>query len=383
MGSASTKPLRVCYFGTYRANYSRNQIMIAGLRMAGIEVVECHETLWHGIEDRYKAATGGWISPIFWARLVKVYFRLLWRYRHVSAYDVLVVGYPGILDVFLARLLANLGHKPLVWDVFMSVYLISLERSLDKKNLISMMLLRLLENIALRMPDLLIQDTEEYVSWLRATYGVTSQKFRLVPTGADDAIFQPATDPVVDDGIFRVVYYGTFIPNHGTSTIIEAANLLKQYKAIQFKMIGNGPEREKALRLAQQFELSNVEFIEWLDKSKLTAYVWRAQACLGAFGVTPQSLMTVHNKIYEGMAMAIPMISGDSPAVWSTFNHGEEIWLCKRENGAALADAIMTLWRQPDLRTKLAKNGYRRFKNEYGLEAIGNRFAAHLREVVD
>jgi hypothetical protein len=26
------RPLRVCYFGTYRAEYSRNRIMIEGLR---------------------------------------------------------------------------------------------------------------------------------------------------------------------------------------------------------------------------------------------------------------------------------------------------------------------------------------------------------------
>ena len=37
--------MRVCYFGTYRAEYSRNQIMIEGLRRNGVEVIECHETL--------------------------------------------------------------------------------------------------------------------------------------------------------------------------------------------------------------------------------------------------------------------------------------------------------------------------------------------------
>jgi hypothetical protein len=52
--------LRVCYFGTYRANYSRNQIMIEGLRRNGVEVVECHERLWHSLEDRVQVASGGW-----------------------------------------------------------------------------------------------------------------------------------------------------------------------------------------------------------------------------------------------------------------------------------------------------------------------------------
>ena len=54
------KKMRVCYFGTYRVRYSRNQIMIEGLRRNGVEVIECHEELWRGIEDRVEVASGGW-----------------------------------------------------------------------------------------------------------------------------------------------------------------------------------------------------------------------------------------------------------------------------------------------------------------------------------
>ncbi len=59
--SAET-PLRVCYFGTYRQHYGRNQIMIAGLRAQGATVYECHETLWHGIDDRVQQVRGGLAS---------------------------------------------------------------------------------------------------------------------------------------------------------------------------------------------------------------------------------------------------------------------------------------------------------------------------------
>ena len=61
------KRLRVCYFGTYRANYTRNQILLAGLRVQeNVDVYECHATLWHGIDDRVEQASGGWRNPGFW-----------------------------------------------------------------------------------------------------------------------------------------------------------------------------------------------------------------------------------------------------------------------------------------------------------------------------
>jgi glycosyltransferase involved in cell wall biosynthesis len=381
MSDALNQPLRICYFGTYRDNYSRNQIMIGGLRRVGVEVIECHETLWHGIEDRVQAVSGGWLRPVFWMRVVCAYARLLHLYRKVGDYDVMVLGYPGILDVFLGRILTRLRKKPLVWDVFMSVYLIALERDLDRKSSISIKILRFLERQALRVPDMLIQDTREYVAWFAAIHGISPTRFRLVPTGADDSIFQPIDQPPGETDQFRVLYYGSFIPNHGVEYIVEAANLLRDEQAIQFELIGNGPERDKALRLMQQYDLTNVEFVAWLDKSALLEHIAQADVCLGAFGITPQSMMTVQNKIYEATAMAKPLISGDSDAISAAFEHGLEIYLCKREDSASLADAIRTLWQYPELRKRIAENGYQRFKKDYGLESIGHRFKTHLHEV--
>ena len=58
--SQGRRPLRICYFGTYRANYTRNQILLKGLRaQEGAEVYECHATLWYGIEDRVEQVPGG------------------------------------------------------------------------------------------------------------------------------------------------------------------------------------------------------------------------------------------------------------------------------------------------------------------------------------
>jgi len=48
--------MRVCYFGTYDLNYSRNRILIEGLERNGIDVVECHVPLWQGTSDKVAAA---------------------------------------------------------------------------------------------------------------------------------------------------------------------------------------------------------------------------------------------------------------------------------------------------------------------------------------
>ncbi len=382
--------LRVCYFGTYRKNYSRNRILINGLRRNGVTVIECHETLWQGIDDRVDIVSGGWKQPAFWGRILRTYGRLLRRYWSIRhAYDILIVGYPGQFDIFLGRLLSWWQGKPLVWDVFMSIYLIALERGLDRKSKLAVQLLRGLEWLACRLPDRLILDTAAYVAWFQQVHGVDPARFRLVPTGADSdqfaAVPSPQATTLADElspASCRVLYYGTFIPNHGVPTMVEAARLLAEDEWIHFVFIGQGPERAAVERLVEEYQLSNLTLIDWLSQDELVQQIATADIILGAFGTTPQSLMTVQNKIYEGLAMGKAVLSGDAPAVRQALVAGEEIYLCARNDGAALATAIRHLAADPLLRANLATAGQQRFLRDYAIAPLGERFNAHLQEVL-
>jgi glycosyltransferase involved in cell wall biosynthesis len=374
------RPLRVCYFGTYRAEYSRNRIMIDGLRQAGVEVVECQEQLWKSIEDRVETASGGWLRPGFMLRVLRAYVRLIQRHRQSGDYDVMVAGYPGQMDIYLARYLSRWRGKPLVWDIFMSIYLIALERGLEQRSRLSVNLIQQIEKRALALPDLLIQDTEDYVAWFVSTYGIPPDRFRLVPTGADDRVYHLILTANRGDGDLLVIYYGTFIPNHGVETILEAAHLLSHEEKIRFEFIGDGPERGKVQARAEQLGLANVSFNPWMEQNALAARAAHADILLGAFGNTPQSVMTVQNKIYEGLAMGKAVITGDSPAVRKALRDREHILLCERGNARALADAILILRDSPGLREELGRNGQCLFKEKYSLEQIGRLAAAHLLE---
>lgn len=367
--------MRICYFGTYRAEYSRNRILIEGLRRNGVEVIECHEQIWSGIGDRVESVQRGWKRPGFWWRVAKVYARLVNRYWQLGGnYDVLLVGYPGQMDIFLARLLTWLHRKPLVWDVFMSIYLIALERGLDRVSPLGVALLRGLEWMACRLPNLLVLDTAAYAAWFEKTHQVSATRFRLVPTGADERLFTPhAPGPRQADTHFTVLYYGTFIPNHGVQTIVEAASLLAGDPSIRFQMIGDGPERSAAVALAQAKGLHNVTFVEWLEGDALQKYIADAHLCLGVFGTTPQSLMTVQNKLYECLAMGKPVISGAGVAVNAQFQHGTHLYFVPRADPQALAAGIRDLQKQPELRARLGQEGRRLFLEEFALIHLGRR----------
>lgn len=377
------QPLRVGYFGTYRAEYSRNRIMIEGLRQNQTIVVECHEALWRSIEERVNAVAGGWRRPQFLLRVVSVYARLIWKFwRTRKQFDVVVVGYPGQFDVYLARILCWLTGKPLVWDIFMSIYLIACERRLDRRSPFTVKMLRALEWLACRLPERLIIDTSEYADWFWRTHRAPRKRFQFVPTGADNRVFHPLPLRAANQRPLRIVYYGTFIPNHGVLNIIEAAHLLNNKNDFEFILIGDGPERALAQRRAEALAISNVHFRPWMTQPELSQLIADADICLGAFGDTPQSLMTVQNKIYEGLAMQRAVITGDGPAVRTALRNGEEVLLCERQNPTALAQAIQILALDPALRAKLAVQGARAFEQRYSLARIGAAFRRALDELV-
>src|SRR5438309_10232451 len=103
--------MRVLYFGTYERDYPRNAQVISSLRRAGVEVVERHVGVWEGRRESWRA------DPRTLARLAVAELRLFRRRK--ESFDVLLVGYPGHLDLPAARLAAE--GRPVVFNPLVSL----------------------------------------------------------------------------------------------------------------------------------------------------------------------------------------------------------------------------------------------------------------------
>lgn len=373
--------MKVCYFGTYRDGYNRNNIMIAALKSAGVDVVEVHENLWTTIEDRENLTKGGWRNPKFWWRVIKAYSKLAIRSFSMGKIDAMILGYPGQFDTFLAKTICFLKGIPLVLDVLMSLYLVAMERKLDNGPHSAVNFLYQIEKIALQIPDLLIHDTPQYVDWLVETYRIDSNRFKLVPIGADDSIFKPLPHEKRNDKRFRVLYFGTYIPNHGVNLMVKAANILASYSNIEFLFIGEGPEKQIVIDFVNENQLKNVSFLDWCTQEELVNEIGQADVCLGAFGSTPQSMMTVQNKIYETMACGKALISGISPAIERQFDDEVELKMCKR-SAEGIADAILYLKDNPELTKQIGETARKSFLDRYSINALGILYASHLENLV-
>jgi glycosyltransferase involved in cell wall biosynthesis len=81
--------------------------------------------------------------------------------------------------------------------------------------------------------------------------------------------------------------------------------------------------------------------------------------------------------------MGIPLITGDSPAARELLHDGENAILCEMDNSQALADAILRLQSDPQLRRRIGAEGRRLFETRCSTRSVGSHFAAHIAELLD
>lgn len=109
-----------------------------------------------------------------------------------------------------------------------------------------------------------------------------------------------------NDGIFRVLYHGAYLPLHGTEVIVEAARLT-QHLPIRWDFLGWGAY--KAATEAKAAGLANVRFLDKVPYEKVAEVIAAHDVVLGVFGTTAKAARVIGNKVYECMACARPTIN--------------------------------------------------------------------------
>jgi len=377
---AIEKRIKILYFGTYSSGeeYARNLALINGLRQCGAHVFECHTELWQGFQDKFNAVKRGLLGNFL--ALAKAYLRLIWQYRKAPEFDFMFVGYIGQIDVFLARALKIFHRKPIVFDVFYSVYdTMVKDRGLYPGSSLMARVLRILDRFSVKCSDLALLDTNEHIRYFCNEFGLEPEKFLAVPLGVDQENFYPRPE-MGEDEIFEVLNYSSYIPLHGIDTILSAANLLKEEPGLKFTLIGKGQLYSEMRALADRLGLKNVNFIEWLSHKELVNRAVNADLLLGIFGTTEKASRVIPYKAYEALALGKPLITGDSPAVRELLEDGKHCLLSPMGDGKALAERILLLKNNPDLRREIAQEGHQLFLEKCTWEKIGQAVLKKLDE---
>lgn len=194
--------------------------------------------------------------------------------------------------------------------------------------------------------------------------GAPADRVEVVPNWVDTNFIRPGErmngfrfEHKLGDA-FVVSFAGVLGYSQDLDIVLEAAALLKDYGDILWLIVGDGVEKPRLQAKARQMNLTNVRFLPMQPRSKYPLVLHASDVCLATLHAEVKTPV-VPSKILSIMAAGRPVVAamnldGDAPRLIAKARCG----LCvPPEDPKALADAVLTLYRDPNLRDELGRNG--------------------------
>jgi glycosyltransferase involved in cell wall biosynthesis len=282
---------------------------------------------------------------------------LLLAEKHIAKpYDVIHVHSVPDFLVFAAVVPKLLGSKVIldIHDIlpeFFASKFNASEQSLKFK------LLLLAEYLSVRFSDHVIIANDLWHERL-VNRSARAEQCTSIINYPDGEMFRPRGRSATFSGKFRITYPGTLNAHQGLHIALHAlARIKEELPDIEFHIYGEGPAKISLIELSTQLGLSDrVVFHEFLRCDQIAEAMALSDLAIvpkcssSAFGNEAMS-----TKIMEFMSLGVPVIVSRTK-VDSFYHTDSRVKFFESGNPSDLADAIVMLYHDAQLRNRLAAN---------------------------
>lgn len=170
---------------------------------------------------------------------------------------------------------------------------------------------------------------------------------------------------------FKIIYAGNLGKLQGLDTLLDAADILKDQKDIEFLIFGTGAEEESLKARTQAEEIVNVRFFPLLPMERVSEVYSLGNACVvsckkgtGAAGVPSKtwSIMAC------GKTLLVSFDEGSE--LCRTIEKAEAGLCCPPEDAVALAQNVLELYKNPTKNEMMGNNA-----RKYALDFVDKKAA--------
>ncbi len=367
---------------TGKPNYPQGKVF------SGYKAWGCQRESYQGINiNRIPLLTrgdGGW-------RLALNYFSFVlsglmiapWMLRN-KKYDVIFVYAPSpILQAIPAIFLGWLKRCPVVLSV-QDLWPESLSATGHVQNRAVLKLVEQLVRFIYKHTDLLLVQSRAFEQPVRALAQDTPIAY--YPNSVDDTFAAPAKgDLPAVSGLghgFSVMFAGNIGTAQAVEVIVEAASLLKKYTDIHFVILGEGSRWEWMQREAQRLGLSNLHLPGSFPVESMPGFMQQASALLVTLANREIFRATIPSKVQAYLATGRPILAclnGEGANLVAVAGAGLTV---PAEDGAALAEAVLDLYRMPQQqRDAMGMRGRLYYEQHFTHDSLIEQLIEHLRSV--
>ncbi len=206
-------------------------------------------------------------------------------------------------------------------------------------------------------------------------------KVRVIPIGLDETTYPSPTDEKLAYWRKRVgerffLFVGALRYYKGLAFLLEALRL----SSFPVVVIGTGPEEAELKALSQRYGLKGIRFLGGLpDEDKVAllslcyGLVFPSHLRSEAFGIS----------LLEGAMFSKPMISCEIGTGTTFINvAGETGLVVPPADPTALAQAMRSLWEQPDMAAQMGRRARARFEQMFTADSMVSSYAKLYRELL-
>lgn len=220
-------------------------------------------------------------------------------------------------------------------------------------------LMKVLERISMDAADHVLT-VNDPIEDLLVERGLDRRKSTVMMNAANEARFTnylQGADPTGNPERFVMIYHGTLTPIYGLDIAVEAFALAcKEMPGSEFWILGRGSEEQNLERIARERGVSDrVKLIGQVASDRIAE--WLNQSHVGVLPLRRDVFLdfAFPNKLGEFIVMNKPVIISGLKAIRHYFTE-EALAYFEPNSAADLAEKMIAVYRDPDLRGRLTAN---------------------------
>jgi glycosyltransferase involved in cell wall biosynthesis len=197
--------------------------------------------------------------------------------------------------------------------------------------------------------------------------------------GVDTELFRP---PRSSSSECVLLFVGRLSKEKGCIDAANAATVAsREFPAIRFVVIGDGPERQSVAEFAAKARL-RCDMLGVRSRADVSMWMQRATLVFGPSKVNRGQREALGLAYVEAQACGTPVVGYRSGGVAEAVLHGVTGLLSKEGDQAELADHVLTLLRDDGLRERMGRAGRARVLQQFDIRVQSRRLEALYDQVL-
>ncbi len=349
-------------------------------QQGAVTVLRCH------VSEAYNKHFIGRLWGYFSFMFSSLYAGLI---KAKGKFDVVIVTSPPLFVGVSGYLVSRLRRMPFVFEVRD----LWPESAIDTGVLTNKLVIKLaywVEAFIYKRAKLINVLTPAFYTSLKEKKGIAENKLIQISNAADFSLSEKLLREF-DKDVFRKMhglegkFVITYVGAHGVANcleqILDAAEVLTDTNVL-FLLIGQGMEKDRLVKMAEDRKITNVRFLDSVPKADVFRYILASEMGASVLKRVDTFKTVYSNKTFDYMSCKRPIlmaIDGVSRELVEAAGAGSYV---EPENTAEYNRVIRLYLNDPERVRREGESGYRFAKENFDREVLAMKYLEHIKSII-